>query len=95
LRDQAPRFRGGARLDIARDRDADGCQRLRVSLVPEIAAKVEVRDKRVALKRFAPPEPGRTIGLAWRKTSPRRDFYALGEVIKTALLPRDLSLERR
>jgi LysR family transcriptional regulator, hydrogen peroxide-inducible genes activator len=49
-----------------------------VTLVPEIAAEVEVRDQRVALKRFAAPEPGRTIGLAWRKTSPRRrDFDAL------------------
>ena len=66
-----------------------------VTLVPEIAAEVEVRDQRVALKRFAAPEPGRTIGLAWRKTSPRRrDFDALGEAVKTALLPRDLRLKR-
>lgn len=56
-----------------------------VTLVPEIAADVEVRDERVALKRFAAPEPGRTIGLAWRKTSPRRrDFDALGAVVKAA-----------
>ena len=67
-----------------------------VTLVPEIAAEVEVRDKRVALKRFAVPEPGRTIGLAWRKTSPRRrDFDALGEIVKAALLPRQQRLERR
>jgi LysR family hydrogen peroxide-inducible transcriptional activator len=66
-----------------------------VTLVPEIAAEVEVRDKRVSLKRFAAPEPGRTIGLAWRKTSPRRrDFDALGEVVKAALLPRQLRLGR-
>jgi LysR family hydrogen peroxide-inducible transcriptional activator len=67
-----------------------------VTLVPEIAAEVEVRDQRVALKRFAAPEPGRTIGLAWRKTSPRRrDFEALGEAVKTAPFPRDLRPERR
>jgi LysR family hydrogen peroxide-inducible transcriptional activator len=67
-----------------------------VTLVPEIAAEVEVRDERVALKRFAAPEPGRTIGLAWRKTSPRRgDFDALGEAVKAALLSRHLVLERR
>jgi LysR family hydrogen peroxide-inducible transcriptional activator len=60
-----------------------------VTLVPEIAAEVEVRDQRVALKRFAAPEPGRTIGLAWRKTSPRRrDFDALCEAVKTAPFPR-------
>jgi len=57
-----------------------------VTLVPEIASQAEVRDRRVALKRFATPEPGRTIGLAWRKTSPRRrDFEALGQAVKQAL----------
>jgi LysR family hydrogen peroxide-inducible transcriptional activator len=56
-----------------------------ITLLPEIAAELEVRDERVVLKRFAAPEPGRTIGLAWRKTSPRRrDFEALGEAVKRA-----------
>jgi LysR family hydrogen peroxide-inducible transcriptional activator len=56
-----------------------------VTLVPEIATDVEVRDKRVTLRRFAAPEPGRTIGLAWRKTSPRsRDFEALGKAVRIA-----------
>jgi LysR family hydrogen peroxide-inducible transcriptional activator len=54
-----------------------------VTLVPEIAADVEVRDARVKLTRFAAPEPGRVIGLAFRRTSPRRkDFDALGAVVK-------------
>jgi LysR family hydrogen peroxide-inducible transcriptional activator len=57
-----------------------------ITLLPEIAAKLEARDKRVTLKRFRAPEPGRTIGLAWRKTSPRRrDFAALGEAVKRAV----------
>ena len=57
-----------------------------ITLVPEIATQAEVRDKRVSLKRFAAPEPGRTIGMAWRKTSPRgRDFEALGQAIKQSL----------
>jgi LysR family hydrogen peroxide-inducible transcriptional activator len=57
-----------------------------VTLVPEIAADAEVRDDRVTLKRFRAPEPGRTIGLAWRKTSPRRrDFAALGQAVKRAV----------
>jgi LysR family hydrogen peroxide-inducible transcriptional activator len=57
-----------------------------VTLVPEIATDVEVRDKRVMLKRFTAPEPGRTIGLAWRKTSPRRrDFEALGAAVKSSV----------
>ena len=67
-----------------------------VTLVPEIAAEVEVRDQRVALKRFAAPEPGRTIGLAWRKTSPRRgDYDAFGRAVKEALVPRQPRPERR
>jgi LysR family hydrogen peroxide-inducible transcriptional activator len=53
-----------------------------VTLLPEIAAEVEVRDGRVRLLRFADPQPARTIGLAWRRTSPRkRDFAALGQII--------------
>lgn len=57
-----------------------------VTLVPEIAADVEVRDARVRLARFAAPEPGRVVGLAFRRTSPRRkDFAALGEVVKEAV----------
>jgi LysR family hydrogen peroxide-inducible transcriptional activator len=58
-------------------------------VTPEIAADVDVRDTRVALKRFATPEPRRPIGLTWRKTSPRRrDFDALGAAVKAALPPR-------
>jgi len=57
-----------------------------VTLVPEIAADVEVRDARVKLTRFAAPEPGRVIGLAFRRTSPRRkDFNAHGAVVKEAV----------
>jgi LysR family hydrogen peroxide-inducible transcriptional activator len=53
-----------------------------VTLLPEVAAGVEVRDERVNLLRFAEPQPVRTIGLAWRRTSPRRrDLTALGEII--------------
>jgi LysR family hydrogen peroxide-inducible transcriptional activator len=56
-----------------------------VTLVPEVAIDAEVRDARVKLLRFSEPEPGRSIGLAWRRTSPRRqDFVALGEVVKEA-----------
>jgi len=56
-----------------------------ITLLPEIAAEQEARDERVTLTRFRAPEPGRTIGLAWRKTSPRRrDFVALGEAVKQA-----------
>jgi LysR family hydrogen peroxide-inducible transcriptional activator len=57
-----------------------------VTLVPEVAIDVEVRDERVKLLRFTAPEPGRTIGLAWRRTSPRKvDFVALGQIAVEAL----------
>ncbi|MGB7256688.1 MAG: hydrogen peroxide-inducible genes activator [Pseudolabrys sp.] len=57
-----------------------------VTLVPEIAADVEVRDARVKLSRFVEPEPGRVIGLAWRRTSPRKkDFAALGRLVTEML----------
>jgi LysR family hydrogen peroxide-inducible transcriptional activator len=52
-----------------------------VTLVPEVAADLE-RDPRVKLLRFTAPEPGRTVGLAWRRTSPRKaDFFALGQIV--------------
>ncbi|MBN9064735.1 MAG: LysR family transcriptional regulator [Rhizobiales bacterium 65-9] len=53
------------------------------TLLPEIAVPSELRgDRRIVVKRFPAPEPMRTIGLAWRKSSPRKtDFIALGRVI--------------
>jgi LysR family transcriptional regulator, hydrogen peroxide-inducible genes activator len=38
------------------------------------------------LPRFTAPGPGRTIGLAWRRTWPRKvDFVALGQIVVEAL----------
>lgn len=57
-----------------------------ITLVPEVAASIEVRDSRVKLFRFQEPEPARTIGLVWRATSPRKqDFTALGKVVTAAI----------
>jgi LysR family hydrogen peroxide-inducible transcriptional activator len=57
-----------------------------VTLVPQVAVDVEVRDERVKLLRFAAPAPGRLVGLAWRQTSPRKtDFLALGQIIMQEL----------
>ena len=59
---------------------------LGVTLLPEVAAKAEARDERVKLLRLTDPEPMRTIGIAWRHTSPRKgDFIALGEIVKQTL----------
>ena len=57
-----------------------------MTLVPQVAVDVEVRDDRVRLLRFAEPEPSRTVGLAWRRTSPRKaDFVALGQSVTDAV----------
>jgi len=57
-----------------------------VTLIPQIAADVERRDERVKFLRLENPQPGRTIGLAFRRTSPRKaDFAALGEVVKESM----------
>ena len=57
-----------------------------VTLIPQIAADVERRDQRVKFLRLENPEPGRSIGLVFRRTSPRKaDFSALGEVVKESV----------
>ncbi len=57
-----------------------------VTLLPEVAVDAEVRDERIKLLRFAAPEPSRTIGLAFRRTSPRKaDFVALGQLVVEAI----------
>ena len=57
-----------------------------ITLIPQIAANVERRDDRVKFLRLKTPEPGRSIGLAFRRTSPRKaDFAALGEVVKESV----------
>ncbi len=57
-----------------------------VTLIPQIAADVERRDERVKFLRLENPEPGRCIGLVFRRTSPRKaDFAALGEMVMESL----------
>lgn len=57
-----------------------------ITLLPQIAADVEGHDRRVKFLRLHDPQPGRTIGMAFRRTSPRRkDFAALGEVVSACV----------
>jgi LysR family hydrogen peroxide-inducible transcriptional activator len=59
-----------------------------LTLLPEISIGVEARHGDVRLMRFADPQPSRTIGLAWRRASPRKeDFATLGGLI-AALAPK-------
>jgi LysR family hydrogen peroxide-inducible transcriptional activator len=56
---------------------------LGLTLLPELSLDVEMKQGNIRLIRFAEPQPSRTVGLAWRTTSPRRrDFEALGALIR-------------
>jgi LysR family hydrogen peroxide-inducible transcriptional activator len=97
LRDQTLAFCGVARRDLPAGLGATSLATVMqmvasgygVTLVPQIAAAVELRDDRVRALRFVSPAPGRTIGLAWRKTSPRTaDFEAFAALVKTLMTPR-------
>src|SRR5258707_9947670 len=88
LRDQALAFCSSARRDVSLGATslATVMQMVAndygITLLPRVAVDVELRDERVKLLRFDDPAPGRTVGLAWRRTSPRKDdFVALGRLI--------------
>jgi len=53
-----------------------------VTLIPEMAVAVETRSASVSVARFKNPQPSRTIGMIWRKTSPlARQLLQFSEVI--------------
>lgn len=94
LRDQALDYCAKGRWNVASNLSATSLATVMqmvasgygATLVPEVAVDVELRDDRVKLLRFVEPQPGRNIGLAWRRTSPRKvDFHALAQTVKTAL----------
>jgi len=93
LRDQALAFCGAARGDAPAGLGATSLSTVMqmvangygVTLVPKIAVD-QLRDERVKVLRFSDPEPARSIGLAWRRTSPRKaDFAALGHIVRETL----------
>jgi LysR family hydrogen peroxide-inducible transcriptional activator len=58
---------------------------LGLTLLPELSLELETKRANIRLMRFTNPEPQRTIGIAWRETSPRkREFAALGDLIVQA-----------
>jgi LysR family hydrogen peroxide-inducible transcriptional activator len=94
LRDQALAFCAPPRRDLPAGLGATSLATVMqmvangygVTLLPAVAVDVEARDRRVKLLRFAQPEPARTVGLAWRRTSPRKkEFEALGKLVTQAL----------
>jgi LysR family transcriptional regulator, hydrogen peroxide-inducible genes activator len=53
-----------------------------VTLIPEMAVAVETRSAPVSVARFKNPQPSRTIGMVWRKTSPlAQQLLQISEVI--------------
>jgi LysR family hydrogen peroxide-inducible transcriptional activator len=53
-----------------------------VTLIPEMAVAMETRSASVSVSRFANPQPSRTVGMVWRKTSPlAAQLHHLSEVI--------------
>src|SRR5579864_906508 len=53
-----------------------------VTLIPEMAVAVETRSASVSVVRFRNPQPSRTIGMVWRKSSPlARQLEQISEVV--------------
>src|SRR5262245_43904895 len=53
-----------------------------VTLIPEMAVAVETHSGSVSVARFKDPQPSRTIGMIWRKTSPlARQLLQLSEAV--------------
>lgn len=54
-----------------------------VTLIPEMAVAVETRSARVSVARFPEPQPSRTIGMVWRRSSPlARQLGQVAEVVR-------------
>ena len=55
-----------------------------VTLIPEMAVPVETRSASVAVSHFPAPQPRRTIGMIWRKTSPLSDHLRqISDVVRS------------
>lgn len=54
-----------------------------VTLIPEMAVPVETRSANVSIVRFKNPQPFRTVGMIWRKTSPLAEqLKQISEVVR-------------
>jgi LysR family hydrogen peroxide-inducible transcriptional activator len=54
-----------------------------VTLIPEMAVATETRSASVSVARFKDPQPSRTVGMIWRKTSPLAgQLLQLSEVVR-------------
>ncbi len=56
-----------------------------VTLIPDMAVRVETRSAEVSVARFPNPAPKRTVGMIWRRTSPLADqLMQVADVVKQA-----------
>ncbi len=56
-----------------------------VTLIPEMAVPVETRAAPVSVARFREPQPCRTIGMVWRRTSPLSEHLTdVSQVVRQA-----------
>jgi LysR family hydrogen peroxide-inducible transcriptional activator len=54
-----------------------------ITLIPEMAVAVETRSASVSVARFNSPQPSRTIGMIWRRTSPLgKQLMQISEVVR-------------
>jgi len=54
-----------------------------VTLIPEMAVAVETCSASVSVSHFAEPQPSRTVGMIWRKTSPLSQHYVrISEIVR-------------
>jgi len=58
-----------------------------VTLIPQMAVPLETRTAQVSVARFPEPEPKRSIGLVWRKTTPMSDLFDEVAELVTQLAP--------
>jgi LysR family hydrogen peroxide-inducible transcriptional activator len=54
-----------------------------ITLIPDMAVAVETRSASVSVARFEGPQPARTIGMVWRRTSPlAKQLLQICEVVR-------------
>lgn len=63
-----------------------------VTLIPDMAVRVETRSAHVAIDHFGAPQPIRSVGMIWRKSSPlKQRFRQIADLVSAAAHERRMS----
>lgn len=63
-----------------------------VTLIPEMAVRIETQSAAVSVAQLQAPRPSRTIGMVWRKSNPLADqFTTLTDTVRAARGPQESS----